>query len=234
MGNDVLTWVKTHRLLVVIVGGVAALGVGLVVLVALLRPPVTAAPLAAAAMTSQSSRKSVAAKGAASSVKGSSSGPIYVDVKGAVKQPGLYRVTAAMRVADAIELAKGLLPQADQRQVNLAAKVADQQVIYVPMKGEKAPAMTPPATTTEATTATSGAKTKASTTAGATDSKQKINLNTADVTTLQKLAGVGQKKAEKIIAFRDQHGGFKSVAELKKVGGFGDKTLAKFRDQLTV
>lgn len=230
MENDVLTWVKTHRLLVVIVGSAAVLGVGLVVLVGLLRPPVTAAPLAAATMTSQSSRKSVAAKGAASSVKASSSGPIYVDVKGAVKQPGLYRVTAAMRVADAIELAKGLLPQADQRQVNLAAKVADQQVIYVPMKGEKAPAMTPPATMTDA----AGVKAKASTTAGAAGPKQKINLNTADVATLQKLAGVGQKKAEKIIAFRDQHGEFKSVAELKKVGGFGDKTLAKFRDQLTV
>jgi len=67
-----------------------------------------------------------------------------------------------------------------------------------------------------------------------TEAKGKINLNTADVAALQKLAGVGQKKAEKIIAFRNEHGGFKSVAELKKVGGFGDKTLAKFQDQLTV
>lgn len=234
MGNELLTWVNSHRLLSIILASVATLGLGLVVLVALMRPPVTAASIeTAATTTSQASRTSVTKRSQPSVLKESVSGPIYVDVKGAVKQPGLYRVTAAMRVADAIELAKGLLPQADQRQVNLAAKVVDQQVIYVPVKGEQLPAIAAPAATSQPETATTagGTPKAGSKTTGA---KGKINLNTADVAALQKLAGVGQKKAEKIIAFRNEHGGFKSVAELKKVGGFGDKTLAKFQDQLTV
>lgn len=234
MGNELLTWVNSHRLLSIILASVATLGLGLVVLVALMRPPVTAASIeTAATTTSQASRTSVTKRSQPSVLKESASGPIYVDVKGAVKQPGLYRVTAAMRVADAIELAKGLLPQADQRQVNLAAKVVDQQVIYVPVKGEQLPAIAAPAATSQPETATTaGGTPKAG--SKTTEAKGKINLNTADVAALQKLAGVGQKKAEKIIAFRNEHGGFKSVAELKKVGGFGDKTLAKFQDQLTV
>lgn len=235
MGNELLTWVNSHRLLSIILAIVAMLGLGLVVLVALMRPPVTAASIeTAATTTSQASRTSVTKRSHSSALKESTSGPIYVDVKGAVKQPGLYRVTAAMRVADAIELAKGLSPQADQRQVNLAAKVVDQQVIYVPVKGEQLPAIAAPAATSQPETAkTTGGNPKAGGSA-TTGAKGKINLNTADVAALQKLAGVGQKKAEKIIAFRNEHGAFKSVAELKKVGGFGDKTLAKFQDQLTV
>ncbi|MCE2138572.1 competence protein ComEA, partial [Streptococcus thermophilus] len=72
------------------------------------------------------------------------SSPGYVDIKGAVNKPGLYQVTASMRVADVIQLAQGMQPQADARQINLAAKVTDQQVIYVPAKGEQAPAVAPP------------------------------------------------------------------------------------------
>jgi len=233
MGNEWVTWVKTHRLLVAMLMGVAVLGLGLIGLVAVLRPPVTATPLGTAAMSSQVTKSRSTKTAPSSRLKESTSGPLYVDVKGAVQQPGLYQVTAKMRVADAIALAKGLTSQADQRQVNLAAKVVDQQVIYVPTKGEKAPALASPTTPTSRASRTTDASGKAvKETAGA--NKDKINLNTADVAALQKLSGVGQKKAEKIIAFRDQHGDFKSVADLKKVGGFGDKTLAKFRDQLTV
>jgi len=233
MGNEWVTWVKIHRLLVAMLVGVAVLGLGLIGLVAVLRPPMTATPLGTAAMSSQVTKSRSTKTAPSSRLKESTSGPLYVDVKGAVQQPGLYQVTAKMRVADAIALAKGLTPQADQRQVNLAAKVVDQQVIYVPTKGEKAPALASPTTPTSRASRTTDASGKAvKETAGA--NKDKINLNTADVAALQKLSGVGQKKAEKIIAFRDQHGDFKSVADLKKVGGFGDKTLAKFRDQLTV
>jgi len=233
MGNEWVTWVKIHRLLVAMLVGVAVLGLGLIGLVAVLRPPMTATPLGTAAMSSQVTKSRSTKTAPSSRLKESTSGPLYVDVKGAVQQPGLYQVTAKMRVADAIALAKGLTSQADQRQVNLAAKVVDQQVIYVPTKGEKAPALASPTTPTSRASRTTDASGKAvKETAGA--NKDKINLNTADVAALQKLSGVGQKKAEKIIAFRDQHGDFKSVADLKKVGGFGDKTLAKFRDQLTV
>lgn len=140
------------------------------------------------------------------------SSPGYVDIKGAVNKPGLYQVTASMRVADVIQLAQGMQPQADAQQINLAAKVTDQQVIYVPAKGEQAPAVAPPVV----------------------QSTDKVNLNTADVAALQTLSGIGQKKAEKIIDYRQQHGNFKTIDDLKNVSGFGEKTMAKYKDQLTV
>ena len=154
------------------------------------------------------------------------SSPGYVDIKGAVNKPGLYQVTASMRVADVIQLAQGMQPQADARQINLAAKVTDQQVIYVPAKGEQAPAVAPPVV--QSTGPTGGTPTSDH---AATD---KVNLNTADVAALQTLSGIGQKKAEKIIDYRQQHGNFKTIDDLKNVSGFGEKTVAKYKDQLTV
>ncbi|AVK64772.1 competence protein ComEA [Lactobacillus sp. CBA3606] len=169
----------------------------------------------------------------------SSAGPLYVDVKGAVNQPGLYQVQATTRIADVIALAKGLQPQADQTQLNLAAKVTDQQVVYVPVKGESVPPTAKQPAGPGAGSAANGSSDSHATTtmpsqSTASTSAGTINLNTADVSALQQLAGVGQKKAERIIAYRDTHGGFKSVDDLKQVSGIGDKTLAKFRDQLTV
>lgn len=136
-----------------------------------------------------------------------------------------------MRVADVIQLAQGMQPQADQQQVNLAAKVTDQQVVYVPARGEQLPAIATATPSPTPATTTAGGGSPASTSAG---SSEKVNLNTADVAAFQKLSGVGQKKAEKIIAYRQQHGNFKSVDDLKNVSGFGEKTVAKYKDQLTV
>ena len=154
------------------------------------------------------------------------SSPGYVDIKGAVNKPGLYQVTASMRVADVIQLAQGMQPQADVRQVNLAAKVTDQQVIYVPVKGEQAPVVAPPVGPSTAPTGGTPTSDHAAT--------DKVNLNTADVAALQTLSGIGQKKAEKIIDYRQQHGNFKTIDDLKNVSGFGEKTVAKYKDQLTV
>ncbi|MPQ19525.1 competence protein ComEA [Lactobacillus pentosus] len=171
------------------------------------------------------------ASGAAVNLATTSSAPGFVDVKGAVNKPGLYQVTSSMRVADVIQLAQGMQPQADQQQVNLAAKVTDQQVVYVPAKGEQLPAIATATPSPTPATTTAGGGSPASTSAG---SSEKVNLNTADVAAFQKLSGVGQKKAEKIIAYRQQHGNFKSVDDLKNVSGFGEKTVAKYKDQLTV
>ncbi|MDQ7937579.1 helix-hairpin-helix domain-containing protein [Lactiplantibacillus sp. WILCCON 0030] len=250
MRIEIISWVKTHRLITSVVGLISCLGIGVIILVAGLRPPVTPGPADAALAPSSSSHASKPSQQQASSAKvamatHTASGPAYVDVKGAVKQPGIYQVKPEMRVADVLSLAQGMLPQADQTQVNLAAKVTDQQVIYVPAKGEQPattiakPAASVPATAnTGASGSTATPVTKAKSVAGvagaSAPTNRTINLNTADVAALQKLSGVGQKKAEKIIAYRDQHGGFKSVSELTKVGGIGEKTLAKFKDQLTV
>lgn len=143
---------------------------------------------------------------------------MYVDVKGAVKQPGLKKVDQSMRVIDAIQLAGGFASNADQKQVNLAQRLTDQQVVYIPKHGEEAPA-----------TANGG-----TTAAGASSEAPQVNLNTADITQLQQLDGVGEKKAEKILAYRQEHGQFQSIEELKEVNGFGDKTLERLKPQLAV
>nr|WP_281349180.1 ComEA family DNA-binding protein [Secundilactobacillus folii] len=150
---------------------------------------------------------------------------MYVDVKGAVKQPGMKKVDASMRVIDAVQLAGGFTSQADQKQVNLAQKLTDSQVVYIPKHGEKAPTDT--GSTATGTTSPAG---------GAESSSQapQVNLNTADLNGLQQLDGVGEKKAEKIMAYRQEHGGFQSVDELKNVNGFGDKTLERLRPQVSV
>jgi competence protein ComEA len=96
--------------------------------------------------------------------------------------------------------------------------------VYVPAQGEKvADATTATTGTTDATSATSQS--------GQGDS---VNLNTATKEQLQTIDGIGDKKADKIIAYRQEHGGFKTVEDLKNVDGFGDKTVAKIKDRLAV
>ncbi|VDG23883.1 helix-hairpin-helix domain-containing protein [Lactiplantibacillus mudanjiangensis] len=237
METNLLAWLKTHQRWALIIGGSGLLLVGVVVVIGLLKKPVSdpAVPAIATSQTMTSGRQSYSGTQTSESRQqvshtqaASTSGPMYVDVKGAVKQPGIYQVKAQMRVADVIALAKGLRPKADRLQVNLAEKVTDQQVIYVPEKGETKK----PVASQSAASSTGGSTGGTKSTGG--DSGAQINLNTADVTELQKLAGVGQKKAEKIIEYRDSHDGFKTVDDLKQVSGIGDKTLEKFRSQLTV
>ncbi|MFC6180715.1 helix-hairpin-helix domain-containing protein [Lactiplantibacillus daowaiensis] len=250
METNVLAWLKAHPRLAWILGGGGAILMSLMVILHLAQRPAPVVGDAALAssqvLPSQaagSSRSSATAaptatqRGAAATTS-SSSGPMYVDVKGAVHQPGIYQVKASMRVADVIAMAKGLAPKADRLQVNLAEKVTDQQVIYVPKKGEKSASVagstTGTANSSGPVATTSGTKTAASSSSTGGNGGTQINLNTANVTELQQLSGVGQKKAEKIIEYRDTHDGFKSVDDLKQVSGIGDKTLEKFRSQLTV
>lgn len=145
---------------------------------------------------------------------------VFVDVQGAVKHPGLYQFAQGMRVADALKAAGGLVVRADRQQVNLAMRLTDQQQLYIPLKGEHHTA-TPPATGNS--TATSQASSAATV----------VNLNTATVSDLQQLTGVGAKKAQKIVDYRTEHGAFKSVKDLTQVAGFGEKTVEHLQDQLT-
>ena len=124
---------------------------------------------------------------------------LYVDIKGAIKHPGVYKIASNERVSTVIQRAGGLLEQADIQRVNLAQKLADQAVIYIPRVGEETVGECvtfieqPSATTT--TAPTSGA-TSTSTAEG------KVNLNTASKDDLTKLTGIGPKKAEQILAYR--------------------------------
>ena len=146
---------------------------------------------------------------------------ITVDLKGAVHHPAIYTLSKDKRVDDVIKLAGGLLDQADTNAINLAQKLADEMVIYVASVGEVIP--NHPATAREEVTQSASPK-----------DTDKVNLTTADLALLQKLSGVGMKKAQDIIDYREQNGNFKTIEELVNVSGFGTKSIDKLKESVTV
>ena len=142
---------------------------------------------------------------------------ITVDVKGAVKSPGIYDLPVGSRVNDAVQKAGGLTEQADSKSLNLAQKVSDEALVYVPTKGEESSSQQ----------AGSGAP-------SSTSKDKKVNLNKASLEELKKVKGLGGKRAQDIIDHRESNGKFKSVDELKKVSGIGAKTIEKLKDYVTV
>ena len=142
---------------------------------------------------------------------------ITVDVKGAVKAPGIYDLPVGSRVNDAVQKAGGLTEQADSKGLNLAQKVSDEALVYVPSKGEEVASQQ----------AGSGAP-------SSTSKDKKVNLNKASLEELKQVKGLGGKRAQDIIDHREANGKFKSVDELKKVSGIGAKTIEKLKDYVTV
>ena len=142
---------------------------------------------------------------------------ITVDVKGAVKAPGIYDLPVGSRVNDAVQKAGGLTEQADSKSINLAQKVSDEALVYVPTKGEEVANQQ----------TNSGAP-------SSTSKDKKVNLNKASLEELKQVKGLGGKRAQDIIDHRESNGKFKSVDELKKVSGIGAKTIEKLKDYVTV
>ena len=162
-------------------------------------------------------------------------GEIFVDIGGAVKKPMLARLPGGSRVEDAIRAAGGLTSDADLSMVNRAAVVSDGEKIYIPKKGEAGAAGAGGGAGTAGIGASGGSGAEgASAGAGAASSGGLVNINTADLTQLQTITGVGPATAQKIIDYRTQNGSFRSIEELKNVSGIGDKTFEKMRDQITV
>jgi len=142
---------------------------------------------------------------------------ITVDVKGAVKLPGIYDLPVGSRVNDAVQKAGGLTEQADSKSLNLAQKVSDEALVYVPTKGEEV-----------------ASQQTASGTASSTSKEKKVNINKASLEELKQVKGLGGKRAQDIIDHRETNGKFKSVDELKRVSGIGAKTIEKLKDYVTV
>jgi len=142
---------------------------------------------------------------------------ITVDVKGAVKSPGIYDLPVGSRVHDAVQKAGGLTDEADSKSLNLAQKISDEALVYVPTKGEEA-----------------ASQQVASGTTASTSKDKKVNLNKASLEELKQVKGLGGKRAKDIIDHRETNGKFKSVDELKKVSGIGAKTIEKLKDYVTV
>ena len=143
------------------------------------------------------------------------SGEVVVHVAGAVSSPGVYTLPADSRVDDAVRAA-GATADADLSQLNLAQKLADGQKITVPAAGE-APA--PADNAAPSDSSQSGAL---------------ININTATQEELETLPSIGEVRAQAILAYREEHGGFRTTDELMEVSGIGEKIFADISPHITV
>ena len=150
---------------------------------------------------------------AAPSRGGADGATLYVHVAGAVRRPGLVRVPAGARVAEAVLRAGGPGRKADLTGVNLAAQVEDGQQVVVPVAGALP-------STTEPGAATAGPP------------GVKPSLGSATVEQLDEVEGIGPTLAERIVEYRTANGGFSSVDELQDVDGIGEKRLATLREAL--
>jgi competence protein ComEA len=149
-----------------------------------------------------------------------------VHVAGAVRRPGVYRLPPGARIDDAVQEAGGPTGRADLSGVNLAAKVEDGRQVLVPERARAGSA---------AGAAAGAGGAGAGTGAGAAGAPaQPIDLNTATLEQLDTLDGVGPVTAQKILAHREEHGGFGSVEELAQVPGIGEKRLAALRERVRV
>jgi competence protein ComEA len=148
---------------------------------------------------------------------------IYVHVAGAVRRPGLVRLPAGSRVAVALERAGGPGRRADLSGVNLAAQLEDGQQVIVPVRGA---AGLGSAGSTAATGGVGAATTASPGSAGA----PKLSLGAATIDQLDELDGIGPTLAQRIIEYRTEHGGFRSVEELREVDGIGEKRFATLRE----
>lgn len=140
---------------------------------------------------------------------------MFVDVKGEVNKPGIIKISGNERVDDIIELAGGFTSKANTTSVNLAQKVHDEMVILVPKSGEIS----------------------ATPVVGETPDDQekvKVRINSASKEEIEQLSGIGSKKAEAIMEYRDTNGYFQKPEDLLEITGIGKKTLEKITEEIQI
>lgn len=147
---------------------------------------------------------------------------IFVDVCGAVANPGVYEMDADSRVFQVIEAVGGFLPEAASASVNQAQPVSDGQQIYVPTQEEVEEGTMP-------------AVIQQTETAGDSDMAEGVvNINTADADILKSLSGIGDAKAQAILAYREEYGAFSAIEEIMQVPGIKESTFSAIKDKITV
>ncbi len=181
----------------------------------------------------------------------------YVDIKGEVKKPGVYEITSSNIINDVIKLAGGFTKNAYKNNINLSKKVTNELVIYVYSKSEyKKKLNKTNAEVTQSVCETSTYDTnnctqntlaseiiasdkdtvtnQSNTNKTEDTSNMLININTASVSELTKLSGIGDSKANDIINYRNTNGLFKTIDDIKNVSGIGDALFNKIKDKITV
>ena len=145
---------------------------------------------------------------------------IMVHITGQVKDQGVVLLDEGSRIVDAIEAAGGETDDADLAKLNLAYVLNDGEKIYVPSKSEQNQEI-------EYVTTASGGDSMSS-------NSSIININTAGQTELMELPGIGESIANKIIAYREENGKFKTIEDIKNVPGIGDSKFANIKDMIKV
>lgn len=139
---------------------------------------------------------------------------VYVQLCGAVLNPGVYKILSGARIYEAVEEAGGLLEEADTRAVNMAKPVEDGLQIYIPAKDE----------THNGTITQDSENTQ----------KGLLNINEAAKDELMELPGIGETKAEAIITYRKEHGMIKDITELMNISGIKESVFSKIKDKIKV
>ncbi|MCD7921704.1 MAG: helix-hairpin-helix domain-containing protein [Clostridiales bacterium] len=142
---------------------------------------------------------------------------------GAVQNPGVYELPNSARIYQLVEMAGGLTADADEQSVNLAQFLEDGEMVWIPTEEESVAGATAPQQAADEVSSED-----------AGDDSGKVNINTADVSELTTLNGIGETKAAAIVAWREEHGSFQSIEEIMLVSGIAEGTYEKIREYITV
>lgn len=186
---------------------------------------------------------------------------IFVDVKGAVNKPGVYEVTSTSIINDVIKEAGGFTKKAYTNNINLSKKLVNEMVIYVYTKTEykklnekeeNVETITCPTNNQEITSCIESGSSVITVTESdeitkpdnekkedlitevTPDNNSKISINTASKDELMQLDGIGEAKAENIIKYRSENGGFKSIEDIMNVSGIGEAAYEKIKESITI
>lgn len=157
----------------------------------------------------------------------------YIDIKGNVKNPGVYEFNENDRVIDAINLAGGLKKNANTSNINLSQKLKSEMVIYIysndEIKKNEGNMSCDTKCKTEVIEVNNCIETNEN-----KNNDEKININTASLEELLKISGIGESKAKNIIEYREINGKFKNIEEIKNINGIGDSLFNKIKDNITI
>lgn len=218
-----LEWVKEKSLFLVVIGILFAL---------LVKDKVTLSPLDAPPSIPFSEQiEETSLEQTSSSEEAEAIADLYVDLKGWVRRPGVYRLSPGSRLMDLIEDAGGLLEGAAEDQLNMASLLEDQMVVRVYSVDEVRQALEQSGADD---LSSSFLLSECSSSNSGNEENELVNINTADQATLETLPNIGPAKAAKIITYRQQEGSFSKIEQLMEVSGIGSKTFESLKDQITV